>query len=155
MNLTPLDIQQQKFKTKLRGYDPKEVDYFLEIVAKEIEQLIRDKNQLTEELQHYKDRTRELKERESSLQNILLTAQQVTEEIKINAKKDADLIIKQAQLEAESIIEKAKYKLSRTQDDLIELQRQKDCFEARLRGAIETHLNLLNLSNKNDGPLNV
>jgi cell division initiation protein len=82
-------------------------------------------------------------EREDSLRNTLVTAQKMTEEIKGNAKREADLIVKEAELRAEKLLDQAHQKLAQVQAEIAELRRQRELFGAKLRGLLKTHLDLL------------
>ena len=82
-------------------------------------------------------------EREDSLRNTLVTAQKMTDEIKTNATREADLVLKEAELKAERLLEQAHRKLAQVQVEIAELARQRDLFAAKLRGLLKTHLELL------------
>ena len=78
MRITPLDIQQQKFKNRLRGYDCKEVESFLELVAGELEQIFREMHQMKDDLRRKENHLSEFQEREKILKDTLITAQKMT-----------------------------------------------------------------------------
>lgn len=144
MRITPIDIQQQHFKSKLMGgYAQDEVDRFLEQVAEELEVLTIDNQQLREELNRTKLYLEDQQERESTLKETLLTTQKVTDDLKANAKREAELIIAQAQARGEQILQQTEEHRLRMMAELQNLRRQKVQFEANLRMAIESHLRLL------------
>src|SRR5687767_13756901 len=100
MRITPLDIQQQRFRTVWRGLDKAEVGAFLDTVAAEFEGLVREVNDLKEEQRRQRRVIDEHKERENALKETMITAQRVTDEIQRAAKKEADIILGRAELEA-------------------------------------------------------
>ena len=141
--ITPLDITQREFKKAFRGLDPKEVRAFLEDIAQEMERLIKENTLLIDRLQRLEEELRAHAEREESLKRTLVTAQRLTDTLKENAKKEAELLIKEAELKAERLLEQAHQKLAYVQGEIEELKRQKTLFEAKLRSAIKLHLDLL------------
>ena len=113
MKLSPLDIQQQKFTVKFRGYDVDEVETFLEAVAQEAEEYITKVNELNEELERKNERIWEYQNMEKTLKETLMIAQAASEEVKHNAQKAAEDIREHAQRDAESTIEEAKRQAAR------------------------------------------
>ena len=143
VKLSPIDVQQQKFRSVLWGFDGKEVDAFLDVVAKELEGLIRDNKSLREELARRDSELQSFREREQNLKETMLTATRITEDIKQNARKEAEIVVAQAEGQAEQIVQNAHSRLSRVLEDLDELKRQKTQFEETLRSMIQTHMKLL------------
>ena len=105
--LTPLDIHNQEFKRSLRGYDVDEVDEFLDEIIRDFEYLYKENLELKETIQKRDEEVNRYQELEQTLQETLVLAQQNGEEIKQNAKKEAELIIWEAQKRAEQILAKA------------------------------------------------
>jgi len=105
--LTPLDIHNQEFKRSLRGYDVDEVDEFLDEIIRDFEYLYKENLELKETIQKRDEEVNRYQELEQTLQETLVLAQQTGEEIKQNAKKEAELIIWEAQKRAEQILAKA------------------------------------------------
>mgnify|MGYP005849313457 CR=1 FL=1 len=143
MKLTPIDILQHQFTTRLRGYDKEEVTAFLQGVAEELGELIKENAQKEERLSRIEEELALHQEREGELRNTLVMAQKLTEELKENAKRDAELIIKEAEHRAQRLLDQAHQRLAHIQAEIADLQRQKLLFEARLRSAIHAHLDLL------------
>lgn len=108
MKLTPLDIQQQKFKVKWRGYDAQEVETYLEMVAEDVESLLRGYNKLTDELKKCDTLLVDYRENERSIQQTIMTTQKVADDLKRTAQREAELIISEAKVEAEKISNDAK-----------------------------------------------
>lgn len=144
MNITPLDIQQQQFKGKmLGGLDPNDVDSFLQLVASEMESLIRENSDLKEQVRKFSLQLDELSQREVSLRETMLAAQKVTEEMKANAQKEANLLVSEAELKGERIVAEAENRLVHLNNQVYEIKRQKLQFETNLKSLVETHLKML------------
>lgn len=146
MNITPLDIQQQQFKGKmLGGLDPNDVDAFLQMVAAEMESLIRENTELKEQSRKVALQLEELSQREVTLRETMLAAQKVTEEMKANAQKEANLIVSEAELKGERIVADAENRLLQLNNQIHEIRRQKLQFETNLKSLLEAHLKMLTL----------
>lgn len=143
MRITPLDIQQKRFATQLRGYKPQEVEAFLDLVASEFEEVIKENIALKEELKRKAEKVLELEGREKALQETMITAQRITDDIKQQAKKEAELVLAEAELQAEKIVQNAHGRLVQIVDDINELRRQRTQFESQLKLVIESHQKLL------------
>lgn len=143
MEISPLEITQREFGRKLRGLDPDEVRAFLEQVAEEMTRLLQQATDQTSLVQRLEAQIRGLQEREDAVRDTLVTAQKMTEDIKGGAKREADLIVKEAELRAEKLLEQAHQKLGQVHAEIAELRRQRDLFAARLRGHLKTHNDLL------------
>jgi cell division initiation protein len=146
MRITPIDIQQQQFKSRLMGYDKAGVDQFLEIVAGELERLLRQNQDLQEELARNRSALTELREREATLKETLLTTQKVTDDLKANARREAELLLTDAELRAEKLLRNADERRLQLLDEIHEIRRQKIDFETSLRSLLEKHVRMLDLN---------
>jgi cell division initiation protein len=145
-NLTPLDIQQQKFRTRFRGFDIQEVDNFLEQMADAFEGLLKENENLKEEIHRFQLEIQGYKNREDSFKRALLNSQKVIEQMKDNAQKSAELIIAEAEVKAEKILNKAHNRLAQLHEDIAELKRQRMQIEVQIGSVIEAHSKLLEIS---------
>ena len=136
MKITPLDIQQMVFKVNFRGYDKEEVNRFLEELAQTVESLNRDHAVQQEKLIFLEQQLAELKRTETTLSNTLLSAQSLADDVKRNAQREADLVIKEAELKAGELIRQARVALADTQHDLSSLQKQRLLMIERLRASL-------------------
>ena len=136
MRITPLDIQQMVFKVSFRGYDKEEVNRFLEELAQTVEALNRDLAVQREKIIFLEQQLAELKRTEATLSNTLLSAQSLAENVKQNAHREADLVIKEAELKAGELIRQARVELTDTQRDLSSLQKQRLLMIERLRASL-------------------
>lgn len=150
MRITPLDIQQKKFKKAVRGSDAREVQDYLELIANELETFMREHNQLKDEFQKLQNQLFDLQEREKILKDTLITAQKMSVEIKNVAQKESEVIIGQAEVQGEKIINMAYQRLSKIIDEINEQKRQRARIESELKAILESHTRLLeaNMSNR-------
>jgi cell division initiation protein len=143
MRLTPLDIQQKQFARTLRGYDPREVRQFLEFCSDEFEELVRETIELREEVRGRDRQLAEVREREHALQEALVSARRLADEMREQARKDAEVIVAEAELQAERIVQDAHARRTTLIGELTDLKQQKIAFETRIRAEAESHLKLL------------
>jgi len=136
MKITPLDIQQMVFKVSFRGYDKEDVNRFLEELAQTVELLNRDHAVQQEKIIYLEQQLAELKRTEATLSNTLLSAQSLAEDVKRNAQREADLVIKEAEVKAGELIRQARVALTDTQRDLSSLQKQRLLMIERLRASL-------------------
>ena len=136
MRMTPLDIQQMVFKVVFRGYDKEEVNRFLEEIAQTVELLNRDDAVQREKIVFLEQQLAELKRTEATLSSTLLSAQSLAEDVKRNAHREADLVIKEAVQKASEMIHQARVELTDTQRDLTALQKQRLLMVERFRASL-------------------
>ena len=147
MKITPLDIQQQQFKTKLfGGLDPEDVDAFLQTVSQEMEDLIRENSEIKEQIRRNTDAVAEMSTRETQLRDTMLAAQRITEDMKANSQKEATLVISEAELKADKILADANIKLAQLNSQIQDLRREKLQFETALKSLLDTHYKMLSLN---------
>lgn len=146
VNLTPLDIQQQKFRTRFRGFDIQEVDLFLDQMADAFEALLKQNEILKEDIRRLQLEVQGYKNREDAFKRALLNSQKVIEQMKDNAQKSAELIIAEAEVKAEKILNKAHNRLAQLHEDIAELKRQRIQIEVQIGSIIEAHSKLLDIS---------
>ena len=126
-----------------------EVDNFLDLVANEFEELLQKNNREQEEARKKLERIQELEGAEKELRNALISAQQICEGIKNNARKEGELIIEEAKGNARKIVETAQAQVMQIEAEITQLKRQRSEFEASLKAAIEMHLRLLEAGREN------
>jgi len=124
------------FNVSFRGYDKEEVNRFLEELAQTVEALNRDHAVQREKIIFLEQQLAELKRTEATLSNTLLSAQSLAEDVKQNAHREADLVIKEAELKAGELIRQARVELTDTQRDLSSLQKQRLLMIERLRASL-------------------
>ena len=146
MKMTPLDIQQQQFKTRFRGFDVREVDTFLEQTAGAFETQQRENEDYQEEIRRLELEIQGYKKREETFKRALLNSQKVLDQMKENARKSAELIIAEAEVKAEKILNKSHNRLAQLHEDIAELKRQRTQIEVQISSVIEAHSKLLEIS---------
>jgi cell division initiation protein len=143
MRITPLDIQQKQFPMKFRGFDVEEVYGFLEIIREEMEDLLRENASLKETVQRLENQIKEYRDMETTLRETLLTAQQMVEDYKANSRKEAELVVKEAELKADSIMKEAQEKVIKIYEDIVDLKGIRRHFKEEVRRLVEGHLRML------------
>jgi cell division initiation protein len=150
MKLTPLDIQRQSFQKRFRGVDRDEVRTFLNVVAEEMEQLRGENEKLQEETRRLSTLLTEHQEREQILKNTLVAAQRTSEEIKENAKKQSQMLLREAELAADRLIEAAQSKAHDIEKDILELRVQKRQVQNSILATIANLRNLIKLMEESE-----
>ena len=151
MRITPLDIQQKQFPVKFRGFDVEEVYAFLEVVREEMEELTRENSVLKENVFRMESQLKEFKGMETTLRETLLTAQQMVDDYKTNSLKEAELIHREAEMKAESMMKDAQEKVIKIHEDIVDMKGIRRHFKEELRRLIEGHLNMLEFDKERDG----
>jgi cell division initiation protein len=146
-----MDIRQQQFTVKMfRGFDTQEVDTFLEDLAADYEALLKENSLLKEQLQALEERTRGLEEREKVLQETLVTTQRLVEEMKDQARREAAVIIREAEVQADRIINASRSAEGSLQSEIIALKRTRRQLAEGLRSTVEMYQRLLDQDLKAD-----
>ncbi len=151
MRITPMDIRQQQFTVRMfRGFDVQEVDTFLEDLAADYEALLKENSLLKEQLQALEERTRGLEDREKVLQETLMTTQRVVEEMKENARREASLLMREAELQSEKIVDAARVSEAMIQNEIAQLKRTRRQLAEALRSTVDMYQRLLEQDLKAD-----
>lgn len=144
MSLTPLDIHNKRFNRVLRGYDVDEVDKFLDQVIKDYEIVIRERDDLAKQVADLENKLSHFSNIESTLNKSILVAQETAEDLQSHAKKESALIIKEAEKNADRIVNEALSKSRNTYIEIEDLKKQANVFRTRLRSLIEAQLEMVN-----------
>ena len=137
-DLTPLEIQKQQFSRVLKGYNADEVRAYLSLVAEEIERLLRDVDRLSRENGMLREELEEHSQRERILKDTLLSAQKVSEDVKANARKEAELIVKDAELLAERVVAQAMTRMSDIERAIQDLKLERVSARNKLQQTLDT-----------------
>jgi len=143
MRVTPLDIRKQEFKKVMRGLDSEEVFAFLNTIAEEYEAVLSDNKNLRERLVALEERLNEYKAIETNLRNTLLTAEKLTAEAKENARREASLLIREAEMEADRAAESIRAHTSQLRREILELKKNKDNYITRLKTLLDGHRKMI------------
>ena len=144
-NLTPLEIQKQSFARKLKGFDPNEVRAYLQMVAEEIETLLLSVDRLSRENAMLREDLEDHNQRERILKDTLLSAQRVSEEVKSNARKEAELIVKDAELLSERLVSQAMTRVADLERSIQDLKVERRAARNKLSATLDTIQQLLML----------
>ena len=145
MRITPLDVRGHRFALRMRGYDKEEVQSFLNFVSEEFEKVVNEVSHLREETAQLKASLGDLTERERILKETLFTAQKLSEDMKEEAKKEGRLVLREAELRGQKVVEHAQKRVSSLEDSIRGLKMERDAFERKLRVLLEQHLKLLDM----------
>lgn len=141
--LTPLDIHNKEFKKSFRGYNEEDVDEFLDKVIKDYEQLYRENIEIKENLDRLTSKLEHFQHMENTLHNTLIIAQETAEEVKFNAKRTTELMIKEAEVQAQKMIDEASNKVRRMSSEYEGLQKQDQIYRMRVRNLVHAQLEIL------------
>ena len=143
MKLTPLDIRKQEFKRVMRGYDPVEVDTFMDMMANEFEELLKSQKEMRDRLVELDVQLKDYRQIEKTLQQTLLQAQETTGKTYEAARKEAELIAREAEQKAAHILDEARSEHSRVKNEIIQLTNRKEALIQQLRVVLSAELDLL------------
>jgi len=143
--LTPIDIQNKEFSRSIRGLSPSEVDEFLERIAKDYEEQIKENIGLKEKLAQLMDKLNHYHKLEETLHNAIVVAQETAEDVKRNASKEAELIRREGERDASRILDDARYKSSRILSEHDEVYKQAQIYKMRFRSLVEAQLAALEM----------
>jgi cell division initiation protein len=143
MSLSPNEIIEKEFRAKFRGYDPEEVDSFLEEVSEIMTSLIKEKNALKDQLIAYKDQLADLKKREEEFREALTSAHKLSEEMKSQAEKNAELVLERAKLDAERIVADAHQEAVQLEEQIMGLRRIQRETAYKIRSVLEGYLRVI------------
>ena|SRR6202048_3410274 len=144
-NLTPLEIQKQLFARKFKGFDTDEVRAYLQMVAEELEVLIKDVDRLSRENVMLREDLDDHNQRERILKDTLLSAQKVSEDVKSNARKEAELIVKDAELLSERLVSQAMTRVADLERTIQDLKVERRSARNKLQATLDTIQQLLML----------
>jgi len=139
-HLTPLDVRRYEFGKAMRGYDPERVNQFRDQVAEELERLARVNQDLDAKARGFHEQLRAFRERDKAINEALVSAQQLRNEIREQAEKEGQLIIREARAEADRLLDEARSEIRRIEDQLASLDRGRRAYLAQLRMLIERQL---------------
>lgn len=145
MKFTALNIKNQEFNTGLKGYNKEEVKAFLERLADEFETLQLENEKSRKELESCQEKIKSYAKIEKHLQNALVTAQESSSKSVESAKKQTALIVREAELKANQMIEKAKEDANSIRESVVKLREEKTLLISKLKAMIETQANLLDM----------
>lgn len=150
MKLTPQDILSQKFTIKVKGYDKDEVNQLMVQAAQSLENEVLDRENMKKELERVREKLSQLQKREDVLRETLISAQKFSHEIKLNAQREADLVVKEAEIKAEAIINNAIDRQRELKDEIRNLKFKRVEIENDIVGMLNSLRELIESYRKDD-----
>ncbi|AMQ07304.1 MULTISPECIES: DivIVA domain-containing protein [Sporosarcina] len=143
MALSPLDIHNKEFANKFRGYDEDEVNEFLEQIMKDFENILEENKTLKSNLKQSEEQVSHFNSIEQTLQKSILIAQEAAEDVRRNSMKESKLIVKEAEKNADRIVNEALSRARRISVEIEDLKKQSKVFRTRFKMLIEAQLDLI------------
>jgi cell division initiation protein len=140
MAIRPVDIRRKEFKSGFRGYDANQVDDFLDEVADEFERTFAENQRMSEEITTLQERLQQFEELESSIREALVHAQQTARDLRRNAGKEAELIVREAKEQSHRILADSSGRIERVQESYEVLRKAKQDFSNDFRHLLKSYL---------------
>jgi DivIVA domain-containing protein len=147
-HLTPLDVRRYDFGRALRGYDPTRVDQFRDQVAEEMERLTRINQDLDQKARSFHEQLRAYRERDKALNDALVSAQQLRNDTREQAEREAQLIVREAEAQGERLLETARANVRKLEQELESLERTRRAYLAQMRTFITRQLSELDATDR-------
>jgi cell division initiation protein len=143
MRMTPLDVQSHVFRRRFSGFDPTEVESFLRMVAEDYESMVRENEGQRERIHRLESRVEDLVASETLLRETLVTAQAMSEELRRTAARESEVMLGEAEVRAEKILDASHRRASQLAEDIREMRSLRTRLAASIRSAIENQLSML------------
>ena len=148
--LTPLDIQNKKFNKEFRGYNPDDVDQFMQEAAKNYERLLQENMDLKENVERLATKLEHYQHMETTLHSTLVIAQETAEEVKLNAKRECELMMKEMEVRGQRMLDDAASKVRRMNVEYEELRKHAQVFRIRQKTFLAAQLEMLKKDEEDD-----
>ncbi|MBV6511137.1 MAG: DivIVA domain-containing protein [Ignavibacteriales bacterium] len=145
MRTTPSNIRQQEFNKTLRGYDPEEVKGYLNGLAEELDEILTENERLKGQLNDALQKLAEYRKMEKSLQETVVRVQENSQRALESTRKQASLIMKEAEIKANQMVERARETANEIRNSIIHLREERDLIVSRLKAIVSSQANLLDL----------
>ncbi|MDK2956381.1 MAG: cell division initiation protein [Desulfovibrionales bacterium] len=145
MTLSKIDLINKKFSTRLMGYSRDEVDQLLMELAEVLGKAAEERRAMKQRLDHMQSALKDYRQREETLRDTLITTQKMVDDLKAQARKEAELILDEANAKGQEMIRQAHSRQAQVHEDILELKRQRLQFETQLKGLLTTHFRLLEM----------
>ena len=141
--LTPMDIHNKEFKKGFRGYAEEDVDNFMETLATDYEKVYREYSELKERCESLQDKLTQYEKMEATMNSTLMLAQETAENVKVQARKEAELILQEAENKKKQMVDETSINMQTTQQEVDSLKAQTNAFRAKCRAILTSQLRLL------------
>jgi cell division initiation protein len=149
---SPLAVRKTEFGTRLRGYDPEQVEEFRELVAEELARVLGLADRLRQENRRLEERLEDSRSREKELQETLLRAQKVSDEIMATSHREAQLLVKEAEMTADRIVRQAIEQAQEVEGRIDELRARRHELQLKLRSTLELYTRILDEDQGEEAP---
>ncbi len=139
-HLTPVDVRRYDFGSAMRGYDRARVDQFRTQVAEELERLTRQNAEFESKARNFHEQLKHYRERDKAINEALISAQQLREDVKEQAAREADLMRREAESAAQHLVEGARQQVQSLQAEIEGLDRTRRAYLAQLKAIAERHI---------------
>lgn len=139
-HLTPVDVRRYDFGSAMRGYDRQRVDQFREQLAEELERLTRQNSELEAKARNFHEQLKHYRERDKAINEALISAQQLREDVKEQAAREAELMRREAESAAQQIVAEARQQITALHGEIEQLDRTRRAYLAQLRAIAERHI---------------
>lgn len=139
-HLTALDVRRYDFGNALRGYDRTRVDQFRDHVAEEFERLSRANQELDQKARNFHEQLKAFRDRDKALNDALVSAQQLRGDIREQAEREAQLIVREARASADATLQHVREEIRKAEEELQQLWRTRRGFLSQVRHLIERQL---------------
>lgn len=153
MKITPLEIKRQQFKKSMRGYDTVEVETFLEMLSNEVEELLKANKDMKDKAIELETQLSDYRNMEKTLQQTLMQAQEASGKSIENSRKEASLILQEAELKASQIVEKARLDFARAKEEISTLRSRKESILSKLKVLLKSEIDLISALGIDDDDL--
>jgi len=143
MRITPLDIQNKQFPVRFRGFDMQDVSDFMEMLREEMEELLRENASLKEQMSRAQAQIEEYRHLEDLLKETLVSSQEMVKEYRDNARKEAELIIREAEINSQKLIQEAQERVIKIHEDITDLKGIRRHYREELLRLIENHRRMI------------
>jgi len=143
VRITPLELRSHRFAKRFNGLDPEEVAAFLDVIADDFESLTRENASLAERTHHLEEQVKELSSQETLLQETLISAQAMSQDLRQTAVKEAEVLLAEAELRAEKMIDAGHRRSAKLAEEVREMRQLRTRLATALRATIDTHLKII------------
>lgn len=143
MAITPLEIQHKEFTVRMKGYDKEQVDDFLDVLKKELEQVNKENRELQKQIQFAEEKIDHFQNLQDTLNKSIVVAQDAADRLKENARKEAEIILFEAEKSADRLLKEAAGKATKINQETEEVRRESRNFKQKLQLLVESQLNLI------------
>lgn len=141
--ITPMDIHNKEFETGFRGYDKEAVNAFMAELVHDYETLYRDNREMTDKIEQLEKRIAQYEKMEATMNDALVLVQETGENVKNSARKEADLIIQEAEQQRRQIIAEAERQLREGCEKYAVIRNEVAVFKARMESLLNSQMQMV------------